>query len=48
MKQQQAGVVQAWQAIQQGEESVKQGRAIMMFTIITIVFVSSNAQHDRP
>jgi hypothetical protein len=40
MKQQQANVVQAWQAIRQGEEAVKQGRAIMIFTVITIIFVS--------
>jgi hypothetical protein len=39
LKQQQASVVQAWQSIRHGEEAVKQGRAIMIFTIITIIFV---------
>ncbi|EFX04065.1 ankyrin repeat protein [Grosmannia clavigera kw1407] len=41
LKQQQASVVQAWQAVQQSEETVKQGRAIMVFTIITIIFSPS-------
>lgn len=40
LKQQQAAVVQAWQSVQQAEEAVKQGRAIMVFTVITIIFVS--------
>jgi hypothetical protein len=31
--------VQAWESARQAEEVVRQGRAIMMFTIITIVFV---------
>jgi hypothetical protein len=39
LKQQQAGVVQAWQGVREAEESLNQGRAIMMFTIVTIVFV---------
>ncbi|KAK8046090.1 ankyrin repeat protein [Apiospora saccharicola] len=38
LKQQQASVVQAWQATQQTEETVAQGRSIMMFTVVTIVF----------
>ncbi|KAK0383951.1 hypothetical protein NLU13_8041 [Sarocladium strictum] len=42
LKQQQASVLQAWQAIRHGEEAVKQGRAIMIFTVITIIFVSSS------
>jgi hypothetical protein len=40
VKQQQANVVQAYQAIKQGEETVKQGRAITLFTVMTIVFVA--------
>ena len=44
IKQQQASVVQAFQAIQQGEETVSQGRAIMLFTVMTIIFVSELAQ----
>lgn len=42
MKQQQASVVQAWQSIRHGEEAVKQGRAVMIFTVITIIFVSNH------
>jgi hypothetical protein len=41
LKQQQASVVQAWQSVKQSEEAVSQGRAIMVFTIVTIFFVSS-------
>ncbi|KAK7990398.1 hypothetical protein PG990_014678 [Apiospora arundinis] len=39
LKQQQAGVVQAWQAVNQSNETIKQGRSIMMFTLVTIVFL---------
>ncbi|RYP93877.1 hypothetical protein DL770_000073 [Monosporascus sp. CRB-9-2] len=39
LKQQQASVVQAWQAVKQSEETVRQGRSIMVFTIVTIVFL---------
>lgn len=40
LKQQQAGVLQAWQAVNQAEETIRQGRSIMIFTVVTIVFVS--------
>lgn len=39
LKQQQAGIVQAYEAMKQGEETVRQGKAIMVFTVMTIVFV---------
>jgi len=39
LKQQQAGVVEAREAVKQGEETLKQGRSIMLFTIVTITFV---------
>ncbi|KAI9685581.1 MAG: hypothetical protein M1822_004439 [Bathelium mastoideum] len=39
---QQASVVQAYQAIRQGDETVDQGKAIMLFTIMTIVFLPSS------
>ncbi len=39
LKQQQAGVVQAWESVRQAEVTVLQGRAIMVFTIITIIFL---------
>lgn len=41
LKQQQASVVQAYEAMKQGEETVRQGKAIMVFTVMTIVFVSA-------
>lgn len=40
LKQQQASVVQAYEAMKQGEETVRQGKAIMVFTVVTIIFVS--------
>jgi hypothetical protein len=40
-KQQQAGVVQACQATKQGQETAMQGKAIMVFTVMTIIFVST-------
>jgi hypothetical protein len=46
LKQQQASVLQAWQAIRHGEEAVKQGRAIMIFTVITIIFVCLPSHRD--
>lgn len=42
LKQQEASIVEARAALQQGEESVRQGRAIMAFTIVTIFFVSTS------
>ncbi|ROV96110.1 hypothetical protein VSDG_05016 [Cytospora chrysosperma] len=39
LKQQQASVVQAWQSVQQADEAIKQGRSIMVFTVVTIVFL---------
>lgn len=32
--------MQAWQSIGQAEEAIKQGRSIMNFTVVTIIFVS--------
>ncbi|KAN0096257.1 hypothetical protein V8E51_015062 [Hyaloscypha variabilis] len=39
LKQQQAGVVEARESVKQGEESLRQGRSIMLFTIVTIIFL---------
>ncbi|PSR79122.1 hypothetical protein BD289DRAFT_105629 [Coniella lustricola] len=39
LKQQQASVVQAYEAMKQGEETVRQGKAIVVFTVMTIVFL---------
>jgi len=51
LKQQQASIVEAKAALTRAEESVRQGRAIMAFTIVTIFFVSpqnprSISRHD--
>ncbi|KAK7974435.1 hypothetical protein PG989_016283 [Apiospora arundinis] len=39
LKQQQASIVEAKAALHRAEESVKQGRAIMAFTVVTIFFL---------
>jgi Mg2+ and Co2+ transporter CorA len=39
LKQQQASIIEAKSALARADESVTQGRAIMMFTIITIIFL---------
>ena len=39
LKLQQAGVIQVQEA---SEEALKQGRSIMLFTVITIIFVGHN------
>lgn len=48
LMQQQASALQAWQSARQAEETVKQGRAIMMFTTVTIIFVSPPSQPPPP
>jgi hypothetical protein len=40
LKQQQAGVVEAREAVKQATETLKQGRSIMLFTVVTIIFAS--------
>lgn len=40
LKQQQASIVEAKAALDRADQSVEQGKAIMAFTIITIIFVS--------
>lgn len=42
LKQQQASIIEAKAALARADESVKQGRAIMAFTIVTIFFVSQH------
>jgi hypothetical protein len=37
--------VQAYESVRQAEETVKQGRSIMMFTIVTIIFVGTSSLH---
>jgi len=40
MKQQQSGIIEAKAAIKRADEAVLQGRSIIVFTIVTIFFVS--------
>lgn len=40
MKQQQSGIIEAKAAIRRADESVLQGRSIVVFTVVTIFFVS--------
>lgn len=40
MKQQQANIIEAKAAIRRADESVLQGRSIVVFTVVTIFFVS--------
>ncbi|KAJ8108601.1 hypothetical protein ONZ43_g6374 [Nemania bipapillata] len=42
LKQQQASIVEAKAALRRADESVKQGRAIMAFTLVTIFFVNTS------
>lgn len=44
LKQQQASIVEAKAALERADQSVEQGKAIMAFTIMTIIFVST--AHD--
>ncbi|KAI1390408.1 uncharacterized protein F4822DRAFT_401845 [Hypoxylon trugodes] len=39
LKQQQASVIEAREAVRNGEEVYKQGQSIMLFTVITIIFL---------
>ncbi|KAK3938190.1 hypothetical protein QBC46DRAFT_441401 [Diplogelasinospora grovesii] len=39
LMQQQASALQAWQAAKQADETVKQGRIILIFTLVTIIFL---------
>lgn len=40
MKQQQSGIIEAKAAIRRADETVIQGRSIVVFTVVTIFFVS--------
>lgn len=40
LKQQQVTVVQAWQSMRQGEDNQKQNITLLVFTVVTVVFVS--------
>jgi hypothetical protein len=40
LKQQQAGVIEAREAVKNAAETLKQGQSIMLFTVVTLIFVS--------
>lgn len=40
LKQQQVTVVQAWQSMRQGEDNQRQNITLLVFTVVTVVFVS--------
>lgn len=40
LKQQQVTVVQAWQSMKQGEDNQKQNVTLLVFTVVTVIFVS--------
>ena len=42
LKQQQAGVIEAKEAVKQATETLNQGGTIMLFTVVTIIFVSQH------
>lgn len=44
VEEQQASIIEAKAALRRADESVKQGRAIMAFTLVTIFFVSNSLQ----
>lgn len=46
LKQQQASIVEAKAALERADESVQQGKAIMAFTIMTIIFVRGPLTQD--
>lgn len=46
MKQQQAGIIEAKAAIRRADETVIQGRSIVVFTVVTIFFVSRPCHVD--
>ena len=48
LKQQQAGVIEAREAVEQAKRTLRQGRSIMLFTVVTMVFVSSFGCPLRP
>jgi hypothetical protein len=39
MLQQQAGMLQAFEAVKQGQEAARQGVSILLFTVFSIIFV---------
>jgi hypothetical protein len=43
MKQQQANIIEAKAAIRRADETVLQGRSIVVFTVVTIFFVRGKA-----
>lgn len=46
MKQQQSGIIEAKAAIRRADETVLQGRSIVVFTVVTIFFVGRRYPHS--
>lgn len=48
LKQQQVTVVQAWQSMKQGEDNQRQNVTLLVFTVVTVIFVrlSFSLPHD--
>jgi hypothetical protein len=46
IKQQQSGIIEAKAAIKRADEAVLQGRSIIVFTVVTIFFVSSQTKQE--
>jgi len=46
MKQQQSGIIEAKAAIRRADETVVQGRSIVVFTVVTIFFVGYDCPHS--
>jgi hypothetical protein len=47
IKQQQSGIIEAKAAIRRADESVTQGRYIVVFTVVTIFFVSQPSYYSH-
>lgn len=47
LKQQQVTVVQAWQSMKEAEDTRKQNVTLLVFTVVTVVFVS-RIPYDDP
>lgn len=46
LKQQQVTVVQAWQSMKQGEDNQKQNVTLLVFTVVTVIFVGPLSSND--
>lgn len=47
LKQQQVTVVQAWQSMKEAEDTRKQNVTLLVFTVVTVVFVSQLSNQSQ-